>query len=305
MRIISLLPSATEIVFALGRGDDLVGVTFECDFPEEATSRPVVVRSALPQDRQLSSEEIDSAVRERMETRSPLYTLERELIAELEPDVVLTQDLCRVCAVPAGQVERALGELGASGATVVSLEPHSLGGILDSFLEVGEVLQARDAAEELVARSRTRIEAVRATARRLPSVRVFCLEWLEPPFVGGHWIPEMVEAAGGVNLLNTAEHRSRVVTWREVRDAGPEVTVFMPCGYYLQEAEDEADALIANAEFAETPAAREGAVFAVDATSYFSRPGPRIVDGLEALAWAIHPNAYAEPPPDRIARVGS
>ncbi len=304
MRILSLLPSATEIVYALGLGDDLVGVTFECDHPPEATSKPVVVHSALPQGRPLSAREIDDAVRQRMDARTPLYALDRERVRELEPDVVLTQDLCRVCAVPSGQVRRALGELGADGAAVVSLEPHSLGGILDSIADVGRALGVPERAAELVASLRTRIDDVRARAARLPSVRVFCLEWLDPPFAAGHWVPEMVETVGGLNLLNERERPSRVVTWREVRDALPEIVVFMPCGYYLEEAEAEAVELLGNAEFAETPAAREGSVFAVDATSYFSRPGPRIVDGLEILAWAAHPDAFPQPPRGAIARVG-
>lgn len=303
MRILSLLPSATEIVYELGLGDDLVGVTFECDYPPEATSKPVVVHSAMPAGRPLSSREIDDAVRERMDARAPLYALDRERIERLHPDVVLTQDLCRVCAVPSGDVRRALGELGAGDAKVVSLEPHSLAGILDSILEVGEVLGAKHRAEQLVASLRGRIDAVRAKALRLPSIRVFCLEWLDPPFVAGHWVPEMVEAVGGVNLLNDKERPSRVATWREIRDANPEVAVFMPCGYYLEEAEAEAGDLLGNAEFAETPAAREGSVFAVDATSYFSRPGPRIVNGLEILAWAVHPDAFPEPPAGGISRV--
>lgn len=302
MRIVSLLPSATEIVYALGRGDDLVGVTFECDFPADATSKPVVVRSALSEGRPLSSREIDDAVRERMDAQAPLYILDRERIRALEPDIVLTQDLCRVCAVPTGDVERALDELGANGARVVSLEPHSLNGVLDTIVAVGAVLDARDEAEALVASLRARIERVRTAALRLPSVRVLCLEWLDPPFVGGHWIPEMVEVAGGSNLLSVREDPSRVVSWRDIRDANPEVVIFMPCGYYLEEAEDEAVRLLANAEFAETPAAREGSVFATDASSYFSRPGPRLVDGLEALAWAVHPDAFAEPPTGRITR---
>jgi iron complex transport system substrate-binding protein len=263
------------------------------------------VRSAIPQGRPLSAREIDDAVRERMDAGAPLYTLERDLVQRLEPDVVLTQDLCRVCAVPSGDVRRALDELGAGQARVLSLEPHSLGGILDSIVEVGDAIGAREAAEALVASLRARIDAVRATATRLPSIRVLCLEWLEPPFAAGHWVPEMVEAVGALNVLNDKEHPARVVTWREVREANPEVALHMPCGYYLEEAEAEADELVSNAEFAETPAAREDGVFAVDATSYFSRPGPRIVDGLELLAWAVHPDAFPEPPGGRVSRVAA
>ena len=301
MRIVSLLPSATEIVYALGLGGDLEGVTDECDFPPEAVSKPVASRSAL-QGRPLPAREIDEVVRDRMDAQSPLYLLDKALIQRIQPDVILTQDLCRVCAVPSGQVEEALAELGTS-AQVLSLDPHSLEQIAESILTVGRELGAGERAEELAASMRARIEAVRRTALRLPTLRVFCLEWSDPPFAAGHWVPEMVEVAGGTNLLSEKEQPSKLVRWRDIRDAGPEVVIFMPCGYYLEDAEEEGRALYLNAEFAETPAARERNVFAVDATSHFSRPGPRIVDGLEVLAWAIHPDAFPEPPAGRIKRL--
>jgi iron complex transport system substrate-binding protein len=303
MKIMSLLPSATEIVYALGLGDSLQAVTDECDFPPEAVTKPIASRSALPQGPPPTAREIDEAVRDRMKARQPLYVLDRELIARVQPDVILTQDLCRVCAVPSGEVERALDEIGANGARVLSLDPHSLEQIFDSMVSVGAALDSKERAMDLVASLRGRVEAVRSSAVRLPTIRTFCLEWSDPPFVAGHWVPEMVEIAGGTNLLNEREQPSRVVGWREIRDAGPEVVAFMPCGYYLNEAESEGRALYANPEFAETAAARERNVFAVDATSFFSRPGPRIVDGLEILAWAIHPDAFEEPA-DGIARLG-
>ena len=304
MKIVSLLPSATEIVYALGLGDRLEAVTDECDYPPEAATKPVVSRSALPPGRPPSSREIDDAVRERMEARQPLYRLDKALIQRVQPDVILAQDLCRVCAVPSGQVREALDELGAADAKVLSLDPHSLEQILGTITAVGDPLGARARADELVAVLRERIEAVRRASLRLPTVRVLALEWLDPTFVAGHWIPDMVEIAGATNLLNAKEQPSRVVSWREMSDAAPEVVVFMPCGYYLEEAEEEARRLHANPEFAATPAARGGSVYAVDATSYFSRPGPRIVDGLEIVAWAAHPEAFPEPPPGRITRVG-
>ncbi len=302
MRIVSLLPSATEIVYALGLGDELAAVTDECDFPAEAATKPIASRSALPQGRPLSSREIDDAVRERMDHAEPLYRLDAELIQRVRPDVILTQDLCRVCALPSGQVQEALERIGAPESAVVSLDPHSLDEVIEGVATVGRLLHRKDRAEELVASLRERVEAVRRTSARLPSVRAFCLEWLDPPFAAGHWVPDMVEIAGGTNLLGAKEQPSRVVTWREIRDANPEVVVFMPCGYYLEEAEDEAGLLLANPEFQLTPAARERAVYVADATSYFSRPGPRIVDGLEILAWAIHPDAFPEPPAGRLVR---
>ncbi len=303
MKIASLLPSATEIVYALGLGEDLIGVTDECDYPPEAVTKPVISRSALPQGRPLGSREIDEAVRERMSAEQPLYVLDKKLIRLEQPDVILTQDLCRVCAVPTGQVERALEELGASTAKVLSLDPTTLEEVITQIEVVGEVLDRKDRAAEITSLLRARIARVQEISARLPMVRTFCLEWSDPPFVAGHWLPEMIAAAGGVDVLNGPGERSREVAWHEIRDASPEVVVFMPCGFYLEEAEEEARGFLGQAEFAETSAARNGNVFAVDATSFFSRPGPRIVDGLEILAWAIHPEAYPEPPRGTISRL--
>jgi iron complex transport system substrate-binding protein len=305
VRIVSLLPSATEIVYALGLGDDLIGVTDECDFPPEAVTKPVVSRSALPQGRPLGSREIDEAVRERMDAKQPLYRLDTDLLRREQPDVILTQDLCRVCAVPAGHVQEALQRLGVAEDTkVVSLDPHTLDEVIGQLEIVGTLLDRGERGTELAAGLRARVAKAKVTATRLPTIGVFCLEWWEPPFVAGHWIPEMVEAVAASNLLNEKGEPSRVVTHREIRDANPEVLIFMPCGYYLEEAEVEAERVLAHPEIADTPAARNGNVFAVDATSFFSRPGPRIVDGLEILAWAVHPEAYPEPPAGSIVRLG-
>ncbi len=237
MRIVSLLPSATEIVYALGLGDDLMAVTDECDYPEEATKKPVVSRSALPTGRPLSSREIDDAVRERMGQQRPLYLLDRALIQRIQPDVIIAQDLCRVCAVPSGQVQEALEELGVD-AQVLSLDPNTLDEVIGSIVTAGKVLGPEERAREIAADLRARVDAVRRTALRLPSIRVLALEWSDPPFAGGHWVPDMVEAAGGTNLLAEKGQASRQVTWREIADATPEVVVFMPCGSYLEEAEE-------------------------------------------------------------------
>lgn len=305
MKIVSLLPSATEIVYALGMGDALVGVTDECDYPPDAVTKPVVSRSALPQGRPLSPGEIDRAVRERTDANQPLYLLDTDLLRRERPDVILTQDLCRVCAVPTGQIEEALASIGMGNATrVLSLDPQGLDDVIEQVRTVGEALERADRAEELVDGMRTRIARVRQTAARLPTIGVFCLEWWDPPLVAGHWIPEMVTAVGASNLLNEKGRRARQVTHREIRDATPEVIVYMPCGHYLEEAEAEIEVVLAHPEIADTPAARNRNVFAVDATSFFSRPGPRIADGLEILAWAVHPEAYPEPPHGSIMRFG-
>jgi iron complex transport system substrate-binding protein len=303
VKIVSLLPSATEIVFALGLGDQLEGVTYECDFPAEARAKPIISDTALPQDRPLTPGEIDGLVRDFMRRQEPLYVLDKELIQKIQPDLILAQDLCRVCAVPSGQVEQALDELGCR-SDVLSLDPHSLGDVLDGIIEVGRATGKESLARDVVSELRGRVDRVRDTAKRLPTIGTLCLEWSDPPWVGGHWVPEMVEIAGGTNLLNEAKQPSPTVTWRDVRDAAPEVVVFMPCGMYLPEAEAEGEALVRHPDVAETPAGRAGAVFAVDASSYFSRPGPRLVDGLEILAWAIHPDAFPRPHGDAISAIG-
>ncbi|MEA2557781.1 MAG: iron complex transport system substrate-binding protein, partial [Actinomycetota bacterium] len=251
----------------------------------------------------LSALEIDRAVRDRMGAEQPLYVLDKDLLRREQPDLILTQDLCRVCAVPTGDVERALEELGTVQAKVLSLDPQSLEVVIAQIETVGKLVDREDRAAELTGTLRSRVARVKEIAVRLPTVTVFCLEWSEPPFVAGHWMPEMVQLAGGVNVLNERGNRSVEIAWHEVRDAAPEVVVFMPCGYYLDEAEEEAQTFLHQAEFADAPAARNGNVFAVDATSFFSRPGPRLVDGLEILAWAIHPEAYPEPPAGTITRL--
>jgi iron complex transport system substrate-binding protein len=302
VRIVSLLPSATELVYELGLGDALSGVTFECDHPAEARTKPVVSDTALPQERPLTPGQIDGLVREHMDRQEPLYVLDRELIASIQPDVILTQDLCRVCAVPSGQVEEALDELGCR-SQVVSMDPQGLDDVLDSFLDVGRATGTESRAAELVEGLRNRVETVRSAAAGLSRPRTAAVEWLDPLFIGGHWIPEMVGIAGGENLLNRPYERSRTARWPELGDAGPEVLIHMPCGFGLEHAEAEAKGLHDIAELRGVPALENGAVFATDASAYFSRPGPRIVDGLEILAWAIHPEAFPEPPAGRITRV--
>lgn len=305
MKIASLLPSATELVYALGLGDALIGVTDECDYPAEAVTKPVISRSRLPQGRIQTPREIDEAVRARTGSADgALYLLDRDLLRREQPDVILTQDLCRVCAVPSGQVQQALDELGLPDAKVVSLDPQTLDEVIAQIEVVGGILDEGSKAAVLAASLRERVAKVKETAKRVPTVSVFALEWSDPLFSAGHWVPEMIEAVGGTPVLAEKGTPSREVAWHEVRSVGPEVIVFMPCGYYLEEAEEEADSFLEHPEFRDTPAARNQHVYAVDATSFFSRPGPRIVDGLEILAWAVHPDAFPAPLAGTIARLG-
>jgi iron complex transport system substrate-binding protein len=304
VKIASLLPSATEIVYALGLGDDLVGVTDECDYPPAAVTKPVISRSALSQGHLQTPHEIDEAVRGKVGAGEPLYHLDVDLLRREQPEVILTQDLCRVCAVPSGQVQQALGQIGLPDAKVVSLDPNTLDEVIATIGAVATVLGREERGAEIMAALRQRVTIVKETAKRLPTVSVFALEWSDPPFSAGHWIPGMITAVGGTPVLAEDGQPSRETAWHEVRDAGPEVIVFMPCGYYLEEAEDESRAFLQQPEFADTLAARNGNVYAVDATSYFSRPGPRLVDGLEIVAWASHPDSYPTPPEGTIAKLG-
>jgi iron complex transport system substrate-binding protein len=239
-----------------------------------------------------------------MADKQPLYVLDRELLRREQPDVILTQDLCRVCAVPSGQVQQALDQIGLPEAIVVSLDANTLDEVIATIGAVGAAVDREEKAHELMAALRQRVAAVKETAKRLPTVGVFALEWSDPPFAAGHWMPGMITAAAGIPILAEDGQPSRETAWHEIRDATPEVIVFMPCGYYLEEAEEEAGAFLRQPEFADTPAARNGNVYAVDATSFFSRPGPRLVDGLEILAWAAHPDSYPTPPDGTIAKLG-
>ena len=273
MRIVSLLPSATEIVYALGAGAQLVGVTHECTFPARArTDHRVLTRSLLPVG--ATPAEIDALV----SVPGSTETLDEEGLAELAPDVILTQDLCAVCAVPAGDVDAALDRLGCT-ARVVSLDPSTLADVLDGVLRVGDAIGARAEADALVASLRERLDAVRARVAGAARRRVFILEWGDPPFNGGHWIPEMVEIAGGEPVLASPGRDSVRVSWEDVRGAEPDVMLFTPCGYDL-------DGAVAQA--GDLPDLGRAELWAVDADDLVVRPGPRLVDGVEAFGAVLH-----------------
>jgi iron complex transport system substrate-binding protein len=299
VRIVSLLPSATEIVFALGLGDDLVGVSFECDHPPEARTKPIVSGTALPTDVPLTASEIDEAVRERMRASEPIYTLHRERIQAARPDVILAQDLCEVCAVPSGAVEDALELLGCR-AEVVSLDPTRLDEVIDCVDRVGATVGRVQLAGSVTESLRARVEAVRERVAGHARPAVLALEWSDPPFNAGHWVPDMLEAGGGTPLLAHAGARSRELTWSEVAaiDESPLVVLFMPCGYALDATVAEGRSLV------ERPAlARADEVWAVAGDAYFSRPGPRVVDGVELVASILHPDVAAPPDPADAIRL--
>ncbi|REF36190.1 cobalamin-binding protein [Thermasporomyces composti] len=293
MRIVSLLPSATEILFALGAGDDVVGVTFECDYPPEARSRRIVSTSALPEG--LTPAEIDAAVSERLAAGEDLYHLDRGALEGLDPDLIVTQDLCAVCAVDVSVVDDALAFLGCQ-AKVLTLDPQNLDQVLASIIQLGEAVGRQDTAESLVAQLRARLDTVAAAVRGRRPVRTMVLEWTEPPFAPGHWIPDMVAMAGGTPVLGVSGERSERVSWDAVAAADPELIVCAPCGYDLAASVRLAEAVVAAGVLPPTVP-----VWAVDANASFARPGPRLVDGVEALAAVLHPDAGL-PVNQRLAR---
>ncbi|HEY6427865.1 MAG TPA: cobalamin-binding protein [Acidimicrobiales bacterium] len=282
MRIVSLLPSATEIVYALGLGDQLCGVSFECDYPEAARSVPIISGTALPTDGSLSAREIDAKVSTLVADGSSIYTLDADRLRAIDPDLILAQDLCQVCAVPSGAVEEALEVIGCHAA-VVSLDPNTLDDVIEGIGAVGEVTGTSERATALIDELHRRLDAVRAGVASRPRPRVLVLEWPDPPFNAGHWVPDMVVAAGGDPVLATPGEQSRRITWEEISAERIDVTVFSPCGFDLEGAVAQAPNLLSRYE-----ARGLGVVFAVDANAHFSRPGPRVVEGVELLAVLLH-----------------
>lgn len=287
MRIASLVPSATEMLFALGLGGDMVGVTHECDFPPGAASLPHLTATVLPEG--LSAGEIDAAVKEVVGEGRALYSLDEELLAELAPDLIVTQAVCEVCAVSYDDVVAVAARLPGQ-PRVVQQDPSTLGEVLEDVTRLGAAAGIEGQAAEVRAGLEARLQRVRAAVEGAPRPRVLALEWLDPPFLGGHWVPEMIEIAGGLDVIGRAGQKSPQVEWEQLDGLEPDVVVAMPCGYYLDDSRAQA---LAYGE--RLKALSAGRVFAVDAASTISRPGPRLVDGVELLAHLLHPDR-AEPP---------
>lgn len=294
MRIVSLLPGATELVCALGLEEQLVGISHECDFPPEVVIHlPRLTRSTLPEG--LSDPAaIDAAVREKARKGEPLYMIDEEQLAALEPDLILTQALCEVCAVPMGQAARASGQL-RRPPRVIAVNTYRLEDLFESLRQIAEAAGVPERAESRIREWRYRLARVEAAVAGAPRLRVLMLEWLDPPFSCGHWIPEMVTIAGGTEVIGQAGEPSRRIRWEEVDRAKPEVIALIPCGYRLNEV-IAAQPLLERLPFWDRiPAVQRGQVYALDASAYFSRPGPRTIDGIELLAALFHPDRFHAP----------
>jgi iron complex transport system substrate-binding protein len=307
-RIVSLLPAATEIATALGLLDQMVGVSHECDFPAEANARPRVTHCAV-HNTGLTSGEIDQWVRRALRDNGTIYTIDELLLRQLRPDVILTQKLCDVCAVGYGTVAR-LAETLPGPPKLVNLEPTSLSDIFDDIRRVAEACGVPERARGIITRLSERVEAVQVRAGRISNrPRCFLMEWVDPPFCSGHWVPELVEIAGGQDSLGRRHQPSAQVDWREVVDTRPEIIVLALCGYDINRARRDYELLRSFPDFDSLPAAHGGEIYLVNASAYFARPGPRIVDSLEILAGILHAREFPEfasrgPEDPRVVRIG-
>jgi iron complex transport system substrate-binding protein len=291
-QIVSFLPSATEMACALGLSEQLVGITHECDYPPEVRGKAIVVRKALPIET-MSQREIDIAVSQRMREGRSLYEVDEKLLQELAPDLILTQDLCQVCAPSGNEVSQALNLL-PKKPQILWLTPNSLEEIFANLREVGEATSHIKEAEELIAAGRARLKKIEAVTRNLSDrPRVFCMEWLDPVYGSGHWVPEMVKIAGGLDALSQEGADSVRIPWDEVVEWKPEVLIVTPCGFDLEQTVEQSRQLFTYPGWSTLPAVRNGRVYAVDANSYFARPGPRVVDGTELLAHLLHPELFS------------
>lgn len=294
MRICSLLPSATEIVCALGLRDELVAVTHECDYPLDISSLPAVTSSVVDSNT-LSSRGIDSAIRQALENLSTIYFLDRERLERLHPDLILTQELCQVCAVSFDRVRDA-ARTACPGAEVISLEPQSLSGIFESIDAVARRAGVAQRGQDVVDALQGRVDRVRTASQRIVQrPRVLALEWLDPLFIAGHWVPEMIDVAGCQDVLGLAGQPSREITWEEAARADPDTIILMPCGFDLERTVNEFETVPRPPEWSQLRAVQSQSVYAVNGSAYFNRPGPRIVDGIETLARIAHPELFGVP----------
>jgi iron complex transport system substrate-binding protein len=299
MRICSFLPSATETLYALGLGDDVAGVTFECDYPAEVRRKAVVVHTNLPLG--LRAREIDDTVNDFVRRGESLYRVDLPELARIDPDLIITQDLCHVCAASPDDLGAALEQL-PHAPQVLTLSPKTLEEVWRGIRRVGDATGHAERSARIVEELKARVSRVQAAVNQAKPTRILCLEWLDPPFIAGHWVPEMVACSGGVDVLGRAGEPGFRCDWDTVLSSNAEAVVLMPCGYNLQQTIDEFRSMRLPEGWKQLPAVAKGRVFAVHASAYFSRPGPRLVEGIEILAHILHPDlAPAGPPPQSVA----
>ncbi|MCD9189319.1 MAG: cobalamin-binding protein [Pyrinomonadaceae bacterium] len=308
MKIASLLPSTTEILCALGLENELVGITHECDFPPGIKGKPHLTASRISHET-MSSKEIDHAVRSQLDGHGSIYDLNTDLLQELNPDLILTQELCDVCAVSYKIVQKA-AKMYVADAKVVSLEPNTIADIFENIKLVGELTGRTEKAAEVVENLQNRLDNIRQKLKdasnpesRIRNPKCFMLEWLEPPFAPGHWVPEQVEIAGGIALMGKAGEKSVTTTYEKIYESKPDVLVLIPCGYYTNDILRQLENTRFPSNWRELPAVKNGEVWALDATSYFSRPAPRVVDGAEILAKIFHSDIFGAPTETEAVRV--
>jgi iron complex transport system substrate-binding protein len=302
LRIISLLPSATEIVCAIGLAEYLVGVTHECDHPASVSSLPHLTASRIVHE-EMSSAEIDHAVRSQLGGHGSIYSLDEDLLAELAPDLIITQELCEVCAVSYKTVSAA-ARVCVGGPEIVSLEPNTVEEIFSNILTVAELAGRSDSGTTLVTALRSEIDKLRKKTKRIEKKpRVMMLEWLDPPFSPGHWVPEQVEAAGGICVLGSKGAKSVTTTYAAIAESNADVLVFIPCGYGIADILRQLDSTVFPETVRKMPAVRDGNLWAMDASAYFSRPGPRVVEGAAKLAKILHPQIFGAPNEDEAVRI--
>ncbi len=300
-RIITTLPSATEIVALLGLGEKLVGITHECDYPPEVRSKPIVMRSVFDSSH-MTSRAIDDAVLERVTKGESVYKIDEQLLRSLAPDLIITQELCEVCATPLRVVAKTIANLNPQ-PRILSLTPHNLEEVLEDVLRVGRATGRLDKAREVVSNLQARVAVVRekANGSQIGRPSVFCLEWLDPVYCSGHWMPELVDYAGGREILGSWGEPSTVVEWDSVLEADPEVIFVTVCGYDVGRTLSEISTLTGKPGWTELQAARNGRVFVLDSPAYYSRSGPRLVDGVEIMAYLLHPELFPEYRPPEFA----
>ncbi|HEY1788689.1 MAG TPA: cobalamin-binding protein [Verrucomicrobiae bacterium] len=302
-RLISFLPAATEMVFALGAGESLVGVSHECDFPPAARAKPVVVKAALPLETMTLSE-IDTAVAQRIGSGQSLYEVDERLLKEIAPTHILTQELCQVCTPSGNEITRALAALPIK-PQILWFSPHKIEDIFGNMRELGAAIGLTASAEAWINAARARLQIVAEKAKTVSQrPRIFCLEWVDPYYSCGHWVPEMVELAGGEDVLGRKGTDSVRIPWSNIERWSPEIVIVSPCGFDTKKAVQQAEQLLQQPGWSDLPAARNDRVYAVDANAYFARPGPRVIDGVELLAHLLHPELFSwNGPPDAFRKV--